>query len=58
MRSFDEILKEFEEFFRMDTKRTSTANSQSGKLKGRDVHSEIEIDFMDVVRGIQKHIEI
>ena len=38
MRSFDEILKEFEEFFTIDPKKTHGAEGTGGKLKGRDVN--------------------
>lgn len=53
MRSYEEILREYEDFFRMDNARTSTMDSGSsrGKLKGRDVHCDVQIDFMDAVRG-------
>lgn len=54
MRSFDEILKEFEEFFTIDPKKTHTADGLGGKLKGRDVNIQLEIDFMDAVRGTTK----
>jgi len=39
MRSFDEILKEFEEFFTIDPKKTHGSDGGAGgKLKGRDVN--------------------
>ena len=39
----------------MDAKRTSQMDGQSsGMLKGRDVHMDLEIDFMDAVRGTSK----
>lgn len=47
MRSFDEILKEFEDFFAMD----ENSNSKIVGIKGRDIHREIEIDFMTAVQG-------
>ena len=49
MRSFDEILKEFEDFFAMD----ESSDSKVAGIKGRDVHREIEIDFMTTVTGNQ-----
>ena len=56
MRSFDEILKEFEEFFTIDPKKTHTTDGSGGKLKGRDVNISLEIDFMDAVRGTTKQV--
>lgn len=56
MRSFDEILKEFEEFFTIDPKMTHSADGSGGKLKGRDVNIQLEIDFMDAVRGTAKQV--
>lgn len=56
MRSFDEILKEFEEFFTIDPKKTHGAEGTGGKLKGRDVNLHLEIDFMDAVRGTTRQI--
>lgn len=50
MRSFEEILKEFEDFFNFD----SDPKKQNGKLKARDVHIDFEIDFMDSVKGATK----
>ena len=47
MRSFDEILKEFEEFFAME----ENSNSKIEGVKGRDIHREIEIDFLTSVQG-------
>ena len=29
----------------------------SGMLKGRDVHMDLEIDFMDAVRGTSKQVQ-
>lgn len=49
MRSFDEILKEFEDFFQMD-------KSKNNQLKARDIFLDIEIDFLDAIRGITKPI--
>ena len=43
MRSFDEILKEFENFFSLQD---SKKNESSGKLKARDVYLDLEIDFL------------
>ena len=53
MRSFDDILKEFETFFDMDeqTGKNRNTNSNAGKIKGRDVTTHLEIDFMDSVWG-------
>ena len=57
MRSFDEILKEFEDFFTIDPKKTQTSDSSTGgKLKGRDINTSLEIDFMEAARGITKQI--
>lgn len=54
MRSFEEILKEFENFFNLenDTKKTTG----DGKFKARDVNIELEIEFMDSVQGITKQV--
>ena len=53
MRSFDEILKEFEDFFAMD----ESSDSKVAGIKGRDIHREIEIDFMTSVTGSQQTIK-
>ena len=44
MRSFEEILKEFEDFFAMEE-----SNEKIEGMKGRDIHKEIEVDFMTTV---------
>ena len=59
MRSFEDILKEFEEFFDMseDKKKGNMKGSQnSGKIKGRDINGTLELDFMDSIRGVTKQI--
>eukprot|EP00351_Strombidinopsis_sp_SopsisLIS2011_P001717 CAMPEP_0116871922 /NCGR_PEP_ID=MMETSP0463-20121206/2486_1 /TAXON_ID=181622 /ORGANISM="Strombidinopsis sp, Strain SopsisLIS2011" /LENGTH=89 /DNA_ID=CAMNT_0004511255 /DNA_START=304 /DNA_END=573 /DNA_ORIENTATION=- len=52
IRSFEEIMREFEEFFKMD------ANNQHGTtvLKGKDITLDINIDFLEAVKGITKHV--
>jgi hypothetical protein len=52
MRSFEEILKEFEEFFNFE----SDPKKQNGKLKARDVYVDLEIDFMDSVKGATRQV--
>jgi DnaJ-class molecular chaperone len=56
MRSFEEILKEFEEFFDMSTDKKNPGKSNSGKIKGRDINTSLEIEFMDAIRGISKNV--
>ena len=53
MRSFDEILKEFEDFFAMD----ESSDSKIEGMKGRDVHREIEVDFAASVHGSQQTLK-
>lgn len=52
MRSFEDILKEFNEFFDLDTEKTG----KSGKLKARDINVDLDIDFMDSVKGLTKSV--
>ena len=52
MRSFDEILKEFEDFFKMEENRDAKIDG----IKGRDIHREIEIDFQTSVEGSSQTI--
>lgn len=49
MRSFEDILKEFEQFFNLDNEKGNT-----GQLKARDINIELEIDFMESVKGVTK----
>ena len=51
MRSFDEIVKEFENFFSLQD---SKKNESSGKLKARDVYLDLEIDFLEAIKGVTK----
>ena len=53
MRSFDEILKEYEDFFAMG----QSNDSKVAGIKGRDIHREIEIDFMTSVTGSEQTIK-
>ena len=59
-RPFEEVLREFEDFFNMDSKRTSKMNTQTqkGSLKGKDVHAKVELEFMDAVRGISTSVNV
>lgn len=52
MRSFEDILKEFEQFFNLDNEKGTT----NGRLKARDVYIDLEIDFMEAVKGLTKQI--
>lgn len=51
MRSFDDILKEFETFFDMEEQIGKNDNRSTGKIRGRDVNTHLEIEFMDAVQG-------
>ena len=41
MRSFDEILKEYEDFFAME----ENSDSKLAGLKGRDITKQVELEF-------------
>lgn len=53
MRSFDEILKEFENFFNLE----NDGKVKEGKLKARDANVDFDIDFMDAVKGVTKQVQ-
>lgn len=52
MRSFEDILKEFEQFFNLDNEKGNT----NGRLKARDVYIDLDIDFMEAIKGLTKQI--
>lgn len=53
MRSFEDILKEFEEFFNLENDK----GAQTGKLKARDINIDLEIEFMEAIKGMTKQIQ-
>ncbi|CDW73409.1 chaperone protein dnaj [Stylonychia lemnae] len=54
--NFQDMFNEFENFFSMKNKNTSSQTS-SGSLKGKDVYANIEIEFLDAINGCQKQIQ-
>ena len=46
-KSYDQILKEFNEFFSLDSK----------KLKAKDVHVSLDVEFSEAVTGIRRTVE-
>lgn len=58
--SYDDLFKEFEEFFSMNEqkqKKTSkTSSDDVGKMKGKDITVNLEIDLMEAIHGTNKAI--
>ena len=52
MRSFDEILKEYEDFFAME----ENADSKLAGLKGRDITKTVELEFGQTVTGCERKL--
>jgi len=50
MRSFEDILKEFEQFFKLENDK----DNSSGRLKARDINLDLEIEFMEAIKGVIK----
>ena len=53
MKSFEQILKEFEQFFDM-TEMTGSNRSSKGIIKGRDVQTNVTISFTESAVGCKK----
>jgi len=59
MKSFEEILKEFEQFFDMSEltgSKSSTSTSTKGIIKGRDVQQNMTVSFTESALGCSKEI--
>ena len=52
MRSFDEILKEYEDFFAME----ETNDSKLAGIKGRDITVQVELEFGQTVTGCERKL--
>ena len=52
MRSFDEILKEYEDFFAME----ETSDSKLAGIKGRDITVQVELEFGQTVTGCERKL--
>ena len=53
MRSFEDILKEFEQFFKLENDK----DNSSGRLKARDINLDLEIEFMEAIKGVTKQVQ-
>ena len=52
MRSFDEILKEYEDFFAME----ENSDSKLTGLKGRDITKQVQLEFGETVTGCERKL--
>ena len=52
MRSFDEILKEYENFFAME----ESNDSKLAGIKGRDITVQVELEFGQTVSGCARKL--
>lgn len=57
-RNNEEVIKEYEKFFMMDPSKIYQQNQDLYKKASFDVEMDLEIDFMEAVRGVTKQVQI
>lgn len=57
LRTFEQILREYEDFFKMESEKQTSTN-EDGTIKGRDVYETLQLDFLEAVNGCKKTVNV